>query len=276
MTLRLSTGPTKSAPSSTESTSVVLSKDGVSSTLTHLLGVQDPGMQADQFSDMYLEGADLDIKIKEKIWEGTYVELGTLIPKPDLPPRLNMSKYNNDNSQIQFTPQKARMPANIGEWRQWFGVFQAVYCERHEGAGAMLSSYANRIAEMVVDYPNTFVWRQYDILFRKRKAKYYDLRWEIVYSQVLRSAQHLDIEAANHYRGLKVKNASRGRGRGRGTFSGNNNANARSQSNRKGTCNLYNNGNPCTFSPCRFLHACSSCRGSHPQYQCEQSSTNQN
>ena len=141
-----------------------------------------------------------------------------------------------------------------------------------------MASYANRIADMVVDYPNTFVWRQYDILFRKRKSKYYDLKWEVVYYQLLLNAIHLDNEAAKKAKAFKAKNGNNGNNssnvnfRGRGRRGGGGSA-ARTQGNPRGTCNIYNNGNNCTFSPCKFLHVCSTCRGAHPRVQCAQGFT---
>ncbi len=59
-------------------------------------------------------GSYLDDKIKSKIINREYVELSTLLPRTEQPQALNMD-LSQDSSQIAFTSNKVKPPANIGE-----------------------------------------------------------------------------------------------------------------------------------------------------------------
>ncbi len=63
------------------------------------------GDSGDVYFDIFLEGDELDPKIKEKIWLGAYVPLGSLLPKPEFQPKVNMA-LTDSNTQMAFSLSK--------------------------------------------------------------------------------------------------------------------------------------------------------------------------
>ncbi len=103
--------------SGNESQGIVLGPDGVSNVVLDMMGVDPKKDDAgDVGSDLFLEGDELDIKIKTKIWTGVFVEFGQLLPRNEFQPKLNVNYLDQEHSQMAFTPSKVRQPANIMEW----------------------------------------------------------------------------------------------------------------------------------------------------------------
>ncbi len=133
-----------------------------------------------------------------------------------------------------------------------------------------MASYGNLILMLQRQYPQTFIWRHYDTVFRRYKAVYKNkLKWHILYPQALEKAKYRDTMAAAYYKNKAARGGNSSNGRGRRPTPSASATNA-SQFQGTGTCRHYNRGAVCKFTPCKFFHACSKCKGNHPATQCSQ------
>ncbi len=143
-----------------------------------------------------------------------------------------------------------------------FHVFAAIYCEKYGDAGGVLFGYANRIMELQREEPTSYMWLIYDILFRHLKARSPRLRWHVIYAECEHKARNYAERFTKRNSTYNRGAPGRGRGRGFGRQSGTTRTDY--------TCDAFNEGKVCQFKNCRFSHACSGCKGSHPFAHCRQ------
>ncbi len=270
--MELPCGPTKPAESDEELDPVMIDKNGAKSALQDLLGLESSTTKGDVLKKIYIDGFTLDRKTKAKIWSGAFIDLSIFASKIDLPLRTQSRYLPNLDTHLTYQTQRPRQAANFEEWLTWWSVYASVYTEKFYGASSQMFSYQNRIYELYKDEVNTYVWRHYDFLFRHAKSKCLELRWEVCNSELLRKARLIDTQVALSYkkaRGGLSGYSGRGRGRGRGGAPAATGV-APSPTGVKGTCNKYNKGTPCPFTPCIFSHVCSKCKAAHPRINCPQ------
>ncbi len=118
-------------------TAPLIAQEGVASALEDLMGAEqvvDPG---DAYCIAFLEGSSVDAKIKQRIWDGAYINLSTLLPRIDLDFHFNTPAVNAKNVQPNAVNQ-ARQPPTIMEWLEMFQMFAAIYCEKYGDAGGCI------------------------------------------------------------------------------------------------------------------------------------------
>ena len=145
-------------PSATPSTQELLA-----SVLQQMTAAQTAAPQATSSGELqaiapYLAlGATLDHKLKIKIWEGVYVELGALASTE---PEVSVAVRNTgEQTSISLTTVQAKPPATILEWLQRFATFAAVYLERHPAEAPSVFTYMVSIVDL--HRRHGFVWRFY-------------------------------------------------------------------------------------------------------------------
>ena len=115
----------------------------------------------------FVLGATLDPKVKAKIREGSYVDLGSLGAPSDASVSVAMGSYGQPS--ISLTPSRAhppaRPPASILEWIRLFGVYASVYVERHPAESPSLFSYTVNVMDLHRRHGGV-AWRLYDERFR--------------------------------------------------------------------------------------------------------------
>ncbi len=149
-----------------DSNARVMETEKVGHVLYDMLGADTQG-ENDGF---VIGGTTIDPKIKMLIWKGAYEELGTLAPRSDFKPKINVESTGSDLSQLSLAPVRALSAANIDEWRKWWCIFSMVYTAKYLKAGPQLFAYENKIYGFKSRYPNTYVWRSYDEKCRRLKA----------------------------------------------------------------------------------------------------------
>ena len=244
-----------------EGNDTVMASAMIASQLSGMIGRNE---QSSAISEFLVIGATVDPKIKAKIWEGAYVELGSLIPRQDKKPKMEMSC--GTNSQFTLTPARHKQPSTIQEWTDWFATYACIYCEKYPFASSQMFSYLVRIREMHdverALHGNSFTWRAYDEEFRKVKACKPSMEWHTVENTIERAAKKADVI---RYGGGKFQGQNNNK-----RFQGQNQRKKSSyKSTIKGTCDLFNTSK-CPYKPCKYLHFCGYCRGSHPASQCRQ------
>ena len=91
-------------------------------------------------------GSTLEPKIRAKIWEGAYVELGALASSE---PAVAVAVSNTGQQpSISLTTVRARPPGNILEWLRRFATYAAVYLERHAAEAPSVLTYMVSIVDM--------------------------------------------------------------------------------------------------------------------------------
>ena len=96
----------------------------VSKALKDLVGFKDTESlemdSGDVLASFMIAGSTLNSKVKSKIWNCKYVELGSLARKDSISSGLNVNYEAGSLSQICFTSAKVRQLANVYVWFRWF------------------------------------------------------------------------------------------------------------------------------------------------------------
>ncbi len=266
-------GPSRFAPPPLEGDNGEVNVEGVqvndnaiTEAIQSILGV--PAANPGTFLTNYLlGGTTLELKVKEKIWSGAYLELGSLLPKNDFEPRMDFRYATGSVSQFSLTPAKSKPVSNINEWVKLFNIYASVYVIRFPEAASQMFTYVNRVYSLYKRQPQTFVWRFYDEIFRRIKTMFPPLTWHILHHPLVQEAEEVNASFQN-------RNVAR---RNNNTTSSNNsnspNAALPQRLNNDGTCHRYNRGS-CNFKNCKYQHQCCNCKGRHPAVHCRRMSAN--
>ena len=237
-----------------------LDKGAVSKVLNKVIH-SDVNDQGEVVSSYMIAGAVVDPKIRLKIYNREYIELGILVPRSESPQGLNMAYAPGYTSQITLQPAKVRLPPNFFEWVKWFSTFSAIYTQKYPTEAPQLFSYIHIVAGLNRNYASTWVWRSYDEKFRKVKPFSLSLPWHVLDHHILHealTANNVQANQPNNQQGKKTNNqqnsGSKGQGEGKGRV-----------------CYAFNKVSGCSNPPrlCKYDHHCSRCgRGGHPQHKC--------
>lgn len=235
-----------------------LDKDAVSVTLNKMLGV-DKESKGEVPNAYFVAGTTVDVKLKRKIWNKEYVDLGALIPKNEN----NQTKVNfgfapGYASQMSFTPNKPPLPANVTEWVSWFSTFAAIYTEKYPSEAPYLFTYMQRVINISRSHYGTYIWRTYDEKFRRLKQFSDSLPWHLQDHHVLQDAKDAVAQPRVYHNRPQ---------RGRSTQQ---NSNQQLNDGKSGPCYAYNRRSGCMrpITSCRYRHECTSCQGPHPIFRC--------
>ena len=177
--------------------------------------------------------ASVPLKIKEKIWNGEFVDFSTVFSnKSD-----SMSFEISPTSGIStVSAGSARKFINIEQWTDAFNIFASVYRQKYPEAAEPLAQYCATVRGISNDRGN---WYMYDVKFRELK-QHHPFPWESVHHQLYMSALSKRQPFRSNFR------------RSNGGKS-------------PSTCNKYNRGQHCTS--CNYPHRCATCFGTHPQFK---------
>ncbi len=175
----------------------------LSGAIKDMLGI-GPASQGGDFMNSYLLlGTNLDPKLKAKIIAGEYVEKSALWDQDEAPAKVNMSLSQDEETQMSFTAAKPRDPATLSEWSYLFFVYASVYGSYRPDEASGMFMYMRRIADLHRDYPSTYIWRIYDVKFRKAKAACQLIPWHVTINQMQSDAR------SAYYRSLTLQNQKR-------------------------------------------------------------------
>ena len=217
-------------------------------------GEQD-GSSGGGIAQFFVLGATLDPKVKAKIREGAYVDLGSLGAPSDA--SVSVAMGSDGQPSISLTPSRARPPASILEWIRLFSVYASVYVERHPAESSSLFSYIVNVMDLHRQHGGV-AWRLYDERFRRIRAMAPELPWHMVNWDVAMGAIHsgpagrqVVPQAPLPFRQGAARSSPRA---------------------APGVCFDYNYRGACTRTPCRFKHTCITCGQGHPSRSCRAAS----
>ena len=234
-------------------------EDEVSSAVRKLVSfhddevVNDPGEALNSF---LIAGSTVDPKIKAKIWANEFVELGSLLPKNQTPPGLNIHSELGHSSQFSLTSSRVKQPYHIQEWHKWFCMFAAIYTQKFPKESPSLFTYMSRIFALKDKHPNTYIWREYDCQFRRVRS-FVNLPWHVLNMQIL---SDIDLNSRSSSTTNKSNNS-------------NNNKSSNGKSFDSKVCFEFNKSSGCSDKACKYPHRCSLCGyKNHPRVRCNRNS----
>ena len=212
-------------------------------------------------NNFLVAGSTLDDRIRVKIVTGQYVDLASLLPKSDQ--QTGFVQISESGHHLQFNPGRPRAPTSFMEWLKLFCIYASTYTEAHPEYAPAMFSYIMRILSLYRNNQGSYLWRQYDEMFRRMRVINTTLPWQIINNSILREAETVIRESSRaNFRPQYQPNAT-------ATQS----TPSTSASNGKPkVCFDYNDATKvCKRKNCKFLHQCSKCMGNHPASNCKQS-----
>lgn len=202
---------------------------------------QQPGEAVNSF---LTAGTTLDPKIKAKIWNGEYVDLGSLRSQVSSSLGMTVVEGIDGQPQVALTPARNKAPQTIYDWQRLYHTYAAVFLQRHPTQGPAIFTYLTRILDLHRQHGGT-VWRLYDEQFRRLRAHLPTLPWHVLNWQVLNDAMVNQPQSSSNFQEPKDRVCF--------AF------------NRKGFCKLE--------EKCQYKHICSLCKSpSHPKSRCHKQS----
>lgn len=184
-------------------------------------------------------GYHLPLAVKEKIINGEYVDILSLLPSvKDAVKKLDFKSEEE---------RKRSTPRTLNNWIQGFSIFSAILCEKKPFLSVGLFQHLDAVLEAYRSLGG-MSWLYYDEMLRQKMAVFPHMRWGD--KDVL-----LWVSLIQSQRQPPPKNSQ---------FS----PNQGSQQIRKGLCFAYNESQCKWLSNCRFKHECAFCGGSHPMARC--------
>ena len=166
-------------------------KDNIGASLSMLLGAGESQSQATpsvpliNLSSQAPLGASIPLRIKEKIWDNQYVDLGLLIGQNHSSDRMNLSVSMDKNAGqclsliSNLRPKPIR---NIEDWVSAFIVFTALYTERHPYQAPRLMKYIEIVRDIAKK--GGLAFKIYDENFRFMKQAQPEMCWDIMHAEL--------------------------------------------------------------------------------------------
>lgn len=197
-------------------------------------------------------------QIVDKIQAGKYINL-TLMLKSSIELAEfcsgNVLRYNFVNDSIESRQKISKQTIkNIDEWTDAFLIYSSVYLQKFPEKAIEILKYMSVIREAATRYP-TSAWVDYDQQFRLRQANeasrqsWGSLNAEMWLRIMSKPSQSNTISTTSFKSKQPQSNSPVGY-------------------TNSLTCNAFNAGY-CTWTPCKFRHACAACNSSlHGQSNC--------
>lgn len=207
-------------------------------------------------------GSHVPQKLKEKIWEGKFIDFSLLLKSAR---ELNNAiDFTGDlifrDGKLVVEKQTQQKPIyNISSWTSAFIIFMSVIIEKHPGKSQELLKYLRDVRLAAIRAPSASAWVHYDEQYRLKKSKNPSSSWGVIDSE-------LWLICMSSQKG--GNNASLQSQVGSGSSDSFRNRNGSSNA-RQNICWAFNRGN-CKFYPrCKFIHVCSKCGEKHPATRCD-------
>ena len=202
--------------------------------------------------------------VMKDIWEEKFIELESLIDKPELELALSSSVMpGKPGDPVTWAPAKKNKIFTLSQWSSAFQIFVAVYTRRYPEQAPNLMTYAAKVRSLA-QQKGDFI--SYDRGFRQGRERYLT-PWQKpdleLWVECFQTGLRADVNK------LSTSNKSNNQAFRTGSSS------SQSQSNKvqhpAGTCYMYHNrGGKCTRNNCKFPHSCyfPGCTDAHSIYSC--------
>lgn len=188
-------------------------------------------------------GMHVSQQVRDKIINGEYVELDSLLNNSNNDQTKTIVVDNNGNINVKQKPEKRI--TEIGTWVDAFLIYTSIYTAAHPDSTQGLLKYMFNV-KLGASRCIHMGWKKYDQQFRLKRARNPTMAWGTV-----------DMELWLLYIS-----------QGQTPVSDNQVA--------VGKCFTYNNKGRCGRTSCRYLHRCLKCGGPHAAFACTLLKTNYN
>lgn len=200
-------------------------------------------------------GFFLPISVKEKIWQGCYVDFSLLYQEN----ASTVAAMSDKSSDLEFKLVGDRMVLkqaskirrkidSLDKWQSAFHTFMSVFLMKHQHRWAELLKYAETIRTASFQFPG-WGWKAYDEQFRLRQEANPSRSWGVVDPELW-----LTVAAAAVTHSSFATRAAQPQG---------------PQGAKQGHCFAFNSFKGCHFKSCRFQHRCDKClREGHGAHIC--------
>lgn len=183
-------------------------------------------------------------QLKQKIWGHTYINISLLLKgNAELSDIFSGGLLHvGDDGKIEAKPRQTKDKiASIEQWSDAFLIFSSIYLTKFPTKLQEILKYMATIRDAASKFPN-FAWRLYDEQFRIRQALQVS-NWGKINSDLW---LRIMPSTASHSATLQTPST-----------------------NPVGTCRYFNKGS-CSFTRCRYRHACDLCDSSqHGMVRCQ-------
>jgi len=212
-------------------------------------------------------GGHISILIKQKIINGEFVELGTLLPGYEKVPSHGFTI--SQTGVLAPLPPRSRPILSIEQWTDAFLIFTAIFISQHPDRATELLKYTSIIRDAARKFHGSG-WRDYDIEFRRRQASNPSQCWAVIDGELWctilmasgmqrNSGFPLGGSASNGGPHLSSPSLQQGRPRWGGPTANTFTATAGGNNETKGLCYAFNRSQGCPWPFCRWKHTCSRC-----------------
>ena len=200
-------------------------------------------------------GFHVDQSLKEKIWNGEFIQLEKLIEYDHAQDSEQVLSVKDGN--LVFKPRQAEKKIlNIETWTNAFLIFASIYISRHHEEAKSLLKYINMI-RVGASRQSTLGWKAYDQQFRIRKSLDPSKKWDMIDAELYM----LHMQQANPHVNTSITNRNI---RDQNVFH-----NGPPPGSHGGKCYDFNYKGQCTRYICTYLHSCMRCNNAHPMVHCQ-------
>lgn len=195
------------------------------------------------------------LSVKEKIWKGEFIDLGSLIQQDtSTDESLTLSLIRLDNNQIGFKQNKPRVRPifNIDLWTQAFLVFSAIYLQKHPTRAIELLQYMDTIRKLARRFSGN-TWILYDKEFRMGQAFNPNRSWGCYDADLLLDKLTVvRTDTTSSFQPNSQRNVRYS------PYDNRNRVGSQAKQNPS-ICFAFNSKNGCFKQPCRYTHKCLKC-----------------
>lgn len=202
-------------------------------------------------------GSHIPHKLKQKIWEGKFIDLALLLKSA-----IELANEIESKGELQIrdgkmclVKQKTSSFLSIEKWTTAFIIFSSIMLEKYRTRAQELLKYMRDIR---IAASKSSGWFKYDEQFRLRKASDPHTSWGQINTElwllfVNNNKSPFNSDQPQISYTPPTKHLHRPNTPSNNYY-----------------CNLYNSGKQCRFYPnCRFKHSCKYCDGTHAATNCK-------
>lgn len=187
-------------------------------------------------------GTNVSQNLREKIINGDYVDLGSLLINSENHEQTKSISISG-NGQLVLQSRPGKKINDINVWIEAFLIYSSIYTSVHTESIQGLLKYMYTI-KIGANRSNGQGWREYDQQFRLKKAKHPALPWGVVDQELWLLYVH-SVQNMLSQPNVTVSNSYMGK------------------------CYEFNNKGKCLLPFCRYLHKCIRCNYAHPAINCK-------
>ncbi|CAG2189329.1 unnamed protein product [Mytilus edulis] len=197
-------------------------------------------------------GEHVSFKIKEKIWEGKFIELHSLLRTQKEMEEVDEGDLKLKRGKICIEKRSSGVYLSINEWTSAFMIFMSVYIEKYSTRAQELLKYMRDIRLAATRSEN---WATYDEQFRLKIEKNPNLSWGNIHGEywllhITSPTVHNSVSVQSQ--GYRTDTQNRGNYNSNAATLPNNRTHQKSQVTSGSvnmSCKYYNNGNDCPYFP---------------------------